>query len=798
MHTLNLASTLFFALLLGSMPFVLYAQQADTTQEGKRICHTQRIAGQPPTIDGSFDDAAWAQVDWNADFTQRQPHDGAAPTRQTRFKVLYDAKNLYFAIRCFDDAPDKIVRRMSRRDGFEGDWVEVNIDSYFDKRTAFSFTISASGVKGDEYVSNNGDNWDSNWDPIWYARTAVDEQGWIAELRIPLSQLRFADKAMHTWGLQVQRRDFRIEERSIWQYVPQNVQGWVHRFGEIHGLEGIKPQKQLEIQPYVVSQFERFEKEEGNPFATGKSSDITYGVDGKVGITSDITLDFTINPDFGQVEADPSQVNLSAFQVFFREQRPFFIEGNNILDFRITRAEAGGPFGRDNLFYSRRIGRRPHLYPDTEDGEYVNQPSNSAIIGAFKLTGKNKNGLSWGINEAITAKEEAEIDHDGERRMETVEPLTSYFVGRVQQDIKAGKTIVGGIFTATNRNIDTPTLDFLHKAAYTGGLDVTHFWNDRSWFIAANMVYSHVQGSEEAILETQTASEHLFQRPDAPHLRVDSTLTSLQGSGGTLRIGNNSGNVVFETGVTYRSPGLELNDLGFQRNADQIYQFGWMQYRKLEPFSIFRSFRINFNEWLNWDFAGVNTFRSVNTNAHVQFNNFWRMGSGSTVEFRNISNFDLRGGPALQYPGGANHWYYIGTDDRKKFRVNVNQWNWWGFQNSSRATGVDLSFTYRPMNALTIRFSPGYNYNDQQLQYVTNIDTDGGTRYVNGTIKQKTYSASLRFTYNINPNLSIQYWGQPFASTGQYKEFKYITDARAAEWEDRFALYTNEQLTYNE
>src|SRR5688572_15331520 len=276
---------------------------------------TARIEGEAPHIDGKFDDVAWNQVEWGGgEFIQRMPDAGKPASVVTKFKILYDAKNLYIAFKCYDPEPSKIISRMSRRDGFEGDWVEINIDSYNDKRTAFSFTTSVSGVKGDEYVSNNGDNWDAGWDPIWWTKTSIDEEGWVAEIRIPLSQLRFADKPELTWGLQVQRLFFRNQERSQWKYIPPDAGGYVHLMGEMNGIKGIRPQKQLEIQPYIVGKTENFEKEKGNPYATGQSSAADVGLDAKIGLTSDVTLDLTVNPDFGQVEADPSQVNLTAFE----------------------------------------------------------------------------------------------------------------------------------------------------------------------------------------------------------------------------------------------------------------------------------------------------------------------------------------------------------------------------------------------------------------------------------------------------------------------------------------------------
>ncbi len=763
----------------------------------KKAYITKAATGEAPVIDGLISEAAWESVAWGTDFTERQPNAGDAPSQETAFKILYDDKNLYIAIRAYDDDPDAIVKRMSRRDGFEGDWVEVNIDSYFDHRTAFSFTASASGVKGDEMVSNDGNNWDASWDPIWYLKTSIDDKGWVAEFRIPLSQLRFADKPVHTWGLQFSRRHFRHDAQSVWQYIPPDAPGWVHLFGELHGIEGIKPQKQVEIQPYLVAKTERFEKVEGNPFATGKSADITVGLDGKIGITSDITLDFTINPDFGQVEADPSQVNLSAYQVFFREQRPFFVEGNNILNFPVTNSAAGGNFNSDNLFYSRRIGRRPSYFPTTTTGEFVDFPTNTSIIGAFKLTGKNQNGFSWGILESLTSREKSEIDLEGGRRKETVEPLTNYLVGRFQQDYKEGKTVLGGMVTAVNRKIAEPQLDFLHKQAYSAGVDLTHNFKNRKYFIFVNGIISHVSGDTAAIRQTQTSSVHYFQRPTAGHVAVDPDRESLTGTGGTIKFGKSSGTIVFETGGTWRSPQLELNDAGFLLSSDQINQWSWAQYRKLQPFSIFRGLRLNVNQYLHWDFGGVNTYKAINYNIHTQFKNYWSFGTGATIEGSNVSNADLRGGPAITYPGGFNYWFYLGTDNRKKLRIDLEQSNSHGNHNYSSYREFSLNFSYRPINALNFSISPSVRFNNHDLQYVTTITQAGNLRYIAGKISQETYNVQLRFTYNVNPNLSIEYWGQPFISKGAYNQFKDISSPGAGNYNDRFRTFSGNEISYD-
>lgn len=748
---------------------------------------TARLVGEAPQIDGVLNDAAWDQVPWGGgDFRQNSPDAGAPATVQTKFKILYDAKNLYIAFKNLDPDPSKIVSRMSRRDGFEGDWVEINIDSYYDKRTAFSFTSSVSGVKGDEYVSNNGDNWDASWDPIWYLKTSIDEEGWIAELRIPLSQLRFADKPELTWGFQITRRFFRNGERSNWQYIPPNSPGWVHLFGELHGIKGIRPQKQLEIQPYVVAKTETFEEEEGNPFATGKSSSAELGLDAKIGLTSDITLDLTVNPDFGQVEADPSQVNLTAFELFFREQRPFFIEGNNTLNFPVN------DFSSNNLFYSRRIGRQPQGWVDTDeqgdDGvtEYVKKNKFSTILGAAKLTGKNKKGFSWGILESVTAEERATVDSAGVRRKQTVEPMTNYFTARAQQDINKGNTLIGGMFNATNRKIDDPRLNWLHEDAYSGGLDMTHNWKDRTYYVSAKTLMSHVKGSTNAITTTQESSERYFQRPDNLHSDVDPSRKSLTGTGGTVVVGKRSGNLVFDVGYNWLSPQLELNDIGFLSQTDQMRQWAWVGYRFLKPMGIFRAQRYNLNQSQNWDFDLKNTSRSYNFNGHVEFKNLWAFSTGLSYETHFVSNADLRGGPAIRYPGNTYYWFWFGSDQRKKLSFQVNpEWQW---GNEGWVTGryLEINFNYMPTNALRLSIAPSIYEAKNQVQYVSTSDANGDPRYVLGEIDQATARVSFRFTYMVTPNLSIQYWGQPFGASGKYSNFKQTTNPNAEEYNQRF------------
>ena len=778
----------------------VHAQDSTTVVVPKRKYTTRSVGDMSaPVVDGILSEAVWDAVEWTTDYIENRPDEGTPPSYQTKFKILYDDKNLYIGVRCLDGEPNKIVKRLSRRDGFEGDWIEFNIDSYFDKRTAFSFTITAAGVKGDELISNNGNNWDESWNPIWYAKTQIDGEGWTAEMRIPLSQIKFSKADDQVWGLQSTRRFFREEERSLWQRVPQDAPGWVSEFGELHGLKGLVPQNQLEIQPYTVANTESYEAENGNPFRDGSDSRLTVGLDAKIGITNDMTLDLTINPDFGQVEADPSAIALDGFQIFFREQRPFFVENKNIFDFRVSRSNAGNTFGSDNVFYSRRIGRNPQGFPSTSEGEYVDLPSNTPILGAARLSGKTKNGWAIGILESVTDKRFATIANNGDRREELVEPLTNYFVGRLQKDFNDRNSFIGGMFTATNRGELTEGLDFLHKEAYTGGFDFKHNWKERVWYVGGNFIMSHVMGSENAIENTQRTITHLFQREGADHVEVDPNRTSLTGTSANLQLGKiGEGHWRFETGGTYRSPELELNDIGFQRQADDIRHYTWVGYRTLKPDKVFRQLGMNYNHWSAWDFGGNHNLLQFNTNAWANFQNNWFGNFGFNYRPRQYDIFALRGGPRLRLSPSISFWNGINTDSRKKLRFGAFHNGNKAVDNSFRRYSIEFGAVYQPVDALRISAWPNISINNDKLQYITTTELNGDPLYLNGQINQRTLSMSLRVNYTINPNLTLQYWGQPFISRGRYSNFKYVSNPTAKVFEDRITPLAGDQIQFTD
>ncbi|MCA9733666.1 MAG: carbohydrate binding family 9 domain-containing protein [Deferribacteres bacterium] len=762
----------------------------------KRIYTTAPINPHPPVIDGDLNDPVWEKVNWGTDFIQRTPDDGGEPSFETAFKIVYDDKNLYVAIRAFDPEPDKVEARVTRRDQFEGDWVEIQLDSYFDQRTSFSFTVNAAGVKGDEAITKDGEGVDANWNPVWYAEVKIDEHGWAAEMRIPFSQLRFSEKAEHVWGMQLQRRIFRKDERSTWQHIPRTAAGYVSLYGELHGIQGIQASRRIELLPYSLGQLENSQKVTGNPFATGQKSKLGVGFDGKMGVTSDLTLDLTVNPDFGQVEADPSELNLTAFETFFEEKRPFFIEGQDILRFKLTQGD--GSFSSDQLFYTRRIGRSPQYYYEEAEGEYVNRPTNTSILAAAKLTGKTRSGVSVGLFNAITQEENIEIDYSGDRRTVPVEPQTNYFVSRLSKDIDQGNTIVGAMFTATNRNLTSNLDTILPRSAFTGGFDLKHQWDEKTYYINFKTAFSSVRGDKTAIYELQTNPRHYFQRPDADHVTLDSSRTTLGGFAATFDFGKSgNGKWMYAIGATLRSPGFDLNDVGYLRSGDTSMQYVWVGYRINKPVSIFRQLGLNFNQWTTWNFGGDRLSNSGNVNGWGQFNNYWQFNYGVARYGSGLSASSLRGGPSLKTEGEWRIWTHLISDSRNKLYYGG------GLSGNSSDDGFSknidghIDFIYQPIKSLSIWCQPFFVLNHDNFQYISTETIGGESKYVMARLKQKTSYLVMRINYSLTPNLSVQYYGQPFFSAGKFSKFKEITQSRAEKLNDRYIELAADQISEN-
>ena len=770
--------------------------QSVTSQSGLRKQYTATRIFNAPVIDGILGDDAWKSGAWAGDFTQNQPYSGSPESQRTEFNILFDDDNLYVAIKAYDSSPDSIVNRLTRRDEQDGDLVGIILDSFHDLRTGFLFGVSSTGVKYDHMMTNDGQNDNPTWDPNWWVRTSVNKEGWIAEMKIPFSQVRFEKSSGEVWGFDVGRVLFRKNETTYWQHIPKDASGLIHLFGELRGLEQIKPRKIFDVTPYVVAKTETFQAVPENPFLSlGRSSALNGGIDAKIGVTNNLTMDLTINPDFGQVEADPSEVNLSAFETFFTEKRPFFIEGSNITSFNLGIGD--GEVGNDNLFYSRRIGRHPQGYPNLQEGWTADIPVSTNILGATKLTGKTKNGLSVGFIETLTAPMKAEIDTIGGRIYKTVEPLTNYFVGRIQKDFNNGKTLIGGMLTSTNRELDADVSDFLHKAAYSGGVDFTQYFKDKNWMFNINAAFSLVEGSRKVIGNTQRSSVHYFQRADNHYSELDTNKTSLSGSGGRMQLLKLNGHWNFQNAVIWKTPGFEINDLGYLREADQIVTLVWAQYNQYQPKGIYRKYNINSDMYSIWNFGGNNTAKGFEWNANMETRNFRSLSAGGAIRAGSLDPTLLRGGPLMKIPGNIFGRLGFTSDNRKRLVFNASVNYTVGFERSSKNFSSVAGISYKPNNWLVISLSPGFSKSYSELQYVSGVNVNNTEKFIFASIDRKTISSSLRVNLNLSPNLTLQYWGQPFLATGKYYNHKLITNPLADDYHKRFQTYLQNQINLN-
>jgi hypothetical protein len=772
-------------LILIALNFQIIAAQPD--QPTERIC-TSGFTAKAPVIDGLENDDVWTLVKWNDKFTQYSPYENSTPTQLTQYKILYDANNLYVLVRAFDTEPSRIHRRITKRDVEEGDLISLQFDSYHDHLTAFVFCVSASEVRTDKIFTEDGKNEDFTWDPVWFVKTTVDASGWVAEFKIPLSQLRFNKELDNDWGLQVVRVEFRNQETSVWKFIPRAATGWVHNYGKLSGIENINPKRQIEIAPYLVNKLETSKTVPGNPFLQSKKYKLYAGLDGKVGITNDITLDFTVNPDFGQVENDPSVVNLSTWETYFEEKRPFFIEGRNLFDFNTQ-------YG-DNLFYSRRIGRAPQGTADNSDFSYI--PLNTSIIGALKVTGKTKKSVSIGVLESFTNQEYALTKSGETRNKKVVEPYTNYFISRLQKDFANGNTRIGAMFTSTNRNKAGADIIFLHSAAYTGGVDLNHNWKDKTWNFNLRLIGSRVEGSRQTLLRTQLSPLRYYQRPDAPYVHLDSTLTSLMGHGGMISIGKTGdGNWNFETMLNWHSPGLETNDVGYLQTTDEIVHTARLVYNCYKPVWIFRNFNAGITHLISYNYGMIYSYQSTIVNSSFLLRNFWNVTTSTELNSDFYSNSTMRGGPIIKLPGNISQNIVLTTDPKKKVSGSFGFLSAFGSNNATSVLKTHSTVTLRLTAGLNICMEHEFVTSRNEMQYVTTINS-ADKRYIFAAASELTNRISMRVNYNITPDLSIQYYGQPFISSVDYSDYKRVTNPRADRYGERFSGYLPDQIIYNE
>jgi hypothetical protein len=659
------------------------------------------------------------------------------------------------------------------------DWFAVSIDSYHDRRTAFVFAVNPRGVKRDATITGD-DSRDDGWDAVWDAAVRADSAGWTAEIRIPLSQLRFRTAAdADAWGIQFERRIARRDEVSHWAPLPPEGAGTVSRFGTLTGLRGLRPPRRLEIQPYTAARLTRAPGNVADPYHQPSEWFGSAGADVKYGVTGDLTLTATINPDFGQVEADPSEVNLGAFESYFTEKRPFFTEGADIF-----------ATGYPELFYSRRIGRAPQGSPP--DADFADVPEATTILGAVKLTGRT-GGWTVGVLDAVTADERARFTTAAGQGSARVEPLSNYAVGRVARDFRGGRSGVGGIVTATHRRLDGE-MDFLRSSAYAGGLDARHRFGNHE--VSGALMGSRIGGSDTAIARAQRSAGHAFHRPDADHLTYDPTRGSMTGYAAHASLGRISGgNWRWEVYGHAFSPGFEVNDLGYHFGADELRQYASLDYVQHRAGRWFRSWNASVSQAADWTFGGERKDATGTASFDAQLLSHWNVGAWYMRRLGGLDTDALRGGPAVLLPPRNRASAYLRTDARRRVRAGLSVS--WEAEEGTGTRGLSLSpsLTVRPSQRMDVSLAPAFVWNRPAWQYVgqrTDAGAGDADRYVVGRLRQKTASLTVRMDYAFTPELSLQLYASPFVSAGDYTDYREVADPRAAEFGARFRPYGDE------
>ena len=761
-------------------------------EAGPPPVQAMRIA-QPLSIDGVLDEAAWTAAPAISAFRQRDPVEGAAPTERTVVHILYDDEALYVGARLYDASPDSIVARLGRRDvDLTADLFGFFIDPYDDDRSGYYFGVNAAGTLYDGVLMN--DDWDDNsWDGVWQARVRIHDEGWTAEMRIPYSQLRFYPKEHYRWGINFRRDIARKNERIYLVYTPRNESGFVSRFPDLLGVERVTPPRQIEVVPYVTAQARFTDHDEGDPFNDGSRYVPGLGADVKIGLTSNLTLNATVNPDFGQVEVDPAVVNLSDVETYFQEKRPFFVEGANVFDgygYGGSNSNWGFNWGNPSFFYSRRIGRAPQgSTPD--DADFTRRPDGTRILGAAKLTGRLGQGWNVGMLHAVTARAWADFSTGGARTETEVEPGAYYGVFRAQREFGQGRQGLGFISTVAARDFAEDRLhEQVNSRAYTLGFDGWTFLDrSKTWVVNGWAGMSRVEGTEARMAALQTNSMHYFQRPDAGHVRVDSSRTALTGFAGRVALNKQRGNFYINTAVGFIDPSFDVNDLGFQWRTDVINGHFGMGYHWSQPRAFYREARLNTAIFRSLDFEGNTTWTGVWGRGYVQFKNYYEAGAGFALNPETVNNRMTRGGPLTINPPGAELFAFTSSDRRKPWVFGLEGFTY--LSDGGSTYNVSTSAEWKPAANVSLSLSPSAQWTREPAQWVDAFDdplaeATYGRRYVFGEMDQMTISSSLRLNWTFTPQLSFQLYAQPLVSVGDYDQFKELARPRTFDF-NRYA-----------
>jgi hypothetical protein len=766
-----------------------HTEQTDTLKRksaGTATVHASRLQGNAITIDGVLSEASWSAAIPVTDFTQREPNEGAAATERTDVRVLYDNDAVYVGARLYDRSPDSVMAQLARRDRIvSADRFLVFLDSYHDRRTGFFFGVNAAGTLYDGTLYN--DDWDSDtWDGVWEGSASRDSAGWTAELKIPYSQLRFQRQQANRWGINFKREIARRNERSYLVCTPSNGSGFVSRFVDLVGLEEVQPPPRLEVLPYITTRAEYLNHEAEDPFNDGSHMAAGVGGDLKLGIGSNLTLDATVNPDFGQVEVDPAVVNLSDVETFFEERRPFFVEGASIFEFGYGGANDNWGFnwGNPSFLYSRRIGRAPQAeLPD--DYDYSSVPSGSNILGAAKLSGKI-GSWSLGTLSALTSRERARFSLGTQRWQQEVEPLTYYGVYRAQKEFAGGRHGLGAIGTLTARRFDEPGLRDELSSSSTGlGFDGwTTLDKNGVWVVSGWTGLSRVTGTSERMLKLRESSVHYFQRPDAAYLVLDSSSTSLSGYAARVSLNKQKGNWMFNSAVGVIDPGFDVNDLGFQFRTDQMNSHVMFGHKWTRPGRVFRSWRLNLAGFRSYNYGGDVTWTGLFLTGLYELRNFSTGRWFVAYNPKTLSDRRTRGGPLMENQPGVEWDFQLDSDPNKRWTFGGGLHGLHYRRDWEESWSARAYVEWKPGARLSLRVEPQIERTGTSSQYVDTFEDPAashtfGHRYVFADLDQTTLSASLRLNWIFTPKLSLEVYAQPLLSSGRYTEFKELARPRS-------------------
>lgn len=758
------------------------------------------------TIDGILNERVWARPGFDELF-QQEPHQGEKPSQRTEVWVAYDDDAIYYAAKYYDSSPDSILARLVRRDfvwGDPSDGTVLYLDSYGDKRNGYFFYVNAAGTLADGLLENDSKQTDLSWDAVWEGAPYIGKDGWSVEMRIPLSQLRFKKSETQVWGINVERYISRYAETDMIAYTPRNENGFASRFPALTGIEGIKSSARIEFLPYSIGKAEYVGHDKNNPFNPGHRYSPGLGLDLRAGLGSSFTLNATINPDFGQVELDPAQVNLTDVETAFEERRPFFTEGVNIYRFgnggtnNVRNFNWPGP----TIFYSRRIGRAPQLFSQYENNyEYADGPTGTTILGAAKISGRLNNGWKIGTIHALTQREFGSYALESNRYKFETEPSTYYGVFRLQRDFNGGLQGIGLLSTVTNRFFSDDTLKtYLNNNSMVAGTDGWIFLDrNRTYVLTGWTAVSRVSGQPDRMIRLQRGPGHYFQRPDVDYLKVDSNATSMVGHAGRLMLNKNRGQFTINAAVGWISPGFETNDLGYGAYSDLINMHWAMSYRFAQPTRFYQNAGFNASTYVNHDFGWNKTGQGFSGGAYINFKDLSGANISYTINPRTYNARRTRGGPLTVNPVSQNINLNAYTDNRKWWVLYSGGYTIFGKNENTIESYANIEF--KLSTTFTLQLGLEYLNNKFNTQWVTAYSDPYAVntynrRYVFANLNQNIISTEIRTDLILTPSLSFQVYIQPYIASGDYSKFMALNRSKSYDFmsygEDGSTITTSE------